>query len=96
MGKYTEAEKAIAEAVYNGEIDGLNTNEVAEKFEIPRPATLKILKKIAAGECTYQPFEFIEVIGGVQVRNGSTFVYGDDGEFMEGRQGFNHYIWFLT
>jgi hypothetical protein len=92
------AESAIAEAVWNGEIDGWTTRDVAEHFGLKTPAALRILKKICAGKCTLFPFErggYEVEMGGVGISDGRTFVWGENAEYAEGH-GTPHHNWFYT
>ena len=88
--------KEIAKAVWDGRIDGMSTREVAEMFGCTQRKALRALTAIISGECTEHPFEHSPSDEGVAIHDGRMFVRGNNGDFMEGKRGFNHYTWFLT
>lgn len=85
----------IAEAVWNGEIDGWNTRMVADHWGMTTDQALRILKRIVSGKDDSFPFEYDASYEGVTVADGRVFVWGEDGDYMEGR-GTRHHVWFYT
>jgi hypothetical protein len=88
----------IAIAAYQGYLDGVDTAWVANQYGVTQKQALKTLKDIVSGKVydeTLYPFgEFDESMNGVAIADGTTFAYGDNAEYKEGRRGFNHYLWF--
>jgi hypothetical protein len=96
--RYAQKEAAIATAVWNGEIDQMSTDEVAQQFEIQHVQALHILKKIAKGKCGYRQFEYDPARQGVKISDGSIFTYSPvdvDGKGMSDKRP-KHYIWFCS
>jgi len=89
-------EYSIAQAVWEGKIDGWDTRTVAEHFEITTPPqALRVLKKIASDKNTDFPFEHRDDYKVVTVKDERIFVWGENAEYME-RKGKRHHIWFYT
>ena len=92
--------KQLAIDVYNRRIDGVHTAWVADQYGISQARALRMLKAIVSG-LVYDPDypfgEYCNKMCGVTVFDGSTFTFGDDADFSEGRRGAaNHYIWFCN
>ncbi len=85
----------IAEAVWEGRIDGWNTRMVADEFSISVPKALRILKKICSGKNTSFPFIYLDDYTGVEVKDGTVFVWGENADYLEGK-GTRHHNWFYT
>jgi hypothetical protein len=90
----------LAIDIYNRNIDGVPTAWVADHYGISHSRVLKALKGVVKGDvyAPDYPFgEYCDNMCGVAVADGSTFTYGDDADFGEGRRGAaNHYIWFCN
>ena len=86
---------------YNRKLDGVTTAWVAERYQITQSRALRALKRIVKGEIyhpTEYPFgDYCPLMCGVGIRDGSTFTFGDDCDYGEGRRGAaNHYNWFCN
>jgi hypothetical protein len=69
-------------AAYRGEIDGMTTSEVAEKFGLKTAEAWRWLRTIVTGKARYYPGTFDAEMNGVETdRPGRFFTYngGEDG-----------------
>lgn len=89
----------IRDAVWNHEIDQINTREVAKRFGCSLPVARKILLAIANGTSGDERFKLsTERGGGVIISDGSTFNYSPmdmDGNGSSPRTP-KHYVWFCS
>lgn len=97
----TQQKKAeIALAVWNGEIDQIQTAEVAKRFGISTFQALKILQAIEKGDYSTKetPFvkAFAESIGhaAITLKDGSVWTWAADPDLSEGHKHSQHYVWF--
>ncbi len=103
--RINDIKRQIADAVWNRQIDQMNTREVAEQF-IRFPATksdvaktCRILLKIANGTSKDERFIGNPDRAGVIINDGSTWTYSPtdiNGETMSCNGSPMHYIWFCS
>lgn len=93
--------QAIADAVWQREIDQMTTREVADAYSCPLGTARQILMAIAMGTSGDTRFVVVADEGGVRVADGSVFSYSSIdidvslGQ-ISGDQRPKHYIWFAS
>jgi hypothetical protein len=88
---------ALAIDIYKSKIDGWTTKMVAAEYGVSQAKALKNLMAIAKGEiyAPQYPFgDYCNNMCGVEIADGSTFTYGDNADFAEGKRRNNQYNWF--
>jgi hypothetical protein len=92
--------KAICDAVWNREIDQMNTREVAEKFECSLAEARTVLMSIRNGTSGDDRFKINpRRADGVLISDGSTWTYSPmdvGGKTGRHDRSPKHYIWFAS
>ena len=83
MRKYTNplTLKSFCQKIWDGEVDGLLTSEVAAKYQICSRTAWRWLSLIVKGKAPHYPGEYDESMCGVSQKDGRHFVMnGGDGD----------------
>lgn len=86
----------IAKAVWDGQIDQIQTADVATKYGVKTGQALKVLQSMVQGSYRTEltPFGSIEDSGAVKISSGLTFTCAFAPDWAEGRKAQQHYVWF--
>jgi hypothetical protein len=94
-----EVKPLLIEAVWNGEVDQINTRKVATMFDCSQNIALKLLKQIQSGQSGDARFVYDAERGGVSIKSGGIWSYSPmdaDGNAMSMDGRPKHYIWFVS
>lgn len=101
MPTLTQMKKAeIALAVWNGEVNQIQTAEVAKRFGVSTSQALKVLQAIDTGNYSTEEAPFVRAfresagIDAVLLKDGSAWSWGDDPDLAQGKRRTQHYVWF--